>query len=84
MFDKKLLALAPGALRNVVIAVLFMWVGLIGDILLVLGVVGFLSLVLGSAFISPQLSLLACAASLVLKALSTKVSSSFKNYERGK
>ena len=78
MFDKKLLALAPGALRNVVIAVSFMWIGLVGDILLVLGVVGFLSLVLGSAFISPQLALLACVVSLVLKALSTKISSSFK------
>ncbi len=74
MFDKKLLALVPGAMKSILLAVLFIWFGLLGDILLVLGVVGLLSLLFGSAFISFGGSLCSCVVAMVLKVVSAKLS----------
>lgn len=78
VFDRKLLALAPGALRSVLLAVLFMWVGLLGDIALALGVVALLALVFDAAFLPFWAAVGACVLALVLKFTSAKLSASFK------
>ena len=78
MLDEKLLSLAPAAWRSILCAVAFMWLGLVGDVLLAAGVVGLLGLVFDVPFLPFAAALAMCASALVLKAASTKLSAEQK------
>ena len=78
VFDKKLFSLAPGSMRYIVTAVFWMWLGLIGDILLIYSFAELIaSLFAGNA---PEImqTLYFVIAAAVLKALSSFMSTEAK------
>lgn len=75
MIDRRLLALAPEAMKHIVLTVVWLMAGLAANIALVYGIAALLAALIQGSAVPVQETLLLCAVAFVLKIVSAQLSS---------
>ena len=75
MIDRRLLALAPEAMKHIVLTVVWLMAGLAANIALVYGIAALLAALIQGSAVPVQETLLLCVVAFVLKIVSAQLSS---------